>query len=290
MRPLPRRIPAALVSACLLAGGCTYLLGRKIKSANNAGQPQMIRYVTPARSLEPGQVLEAADLSWTLWPAASAVSGAVQSTEHVVGRVILAPVNPGQPLLERELAETGTSGGLSSGIPKGMRAVALRSDEVAGVAGFLAPGSRVDVLVTYHSGQSVEPVTATVLVNVRVLAAGQQVKPDPSGKPATATVVTLLLSPVEAERAVLASAQGTVHFVLRNSLDPEQTGSEPVSLANLGGTASSFPHASAGMSALRSLEAAQKPVHTLRAPSRIETVYGDGEGSPAGRSNPGAQP
>ena len=161
--------------------------------------------------------------------------------------------------------------------------MALRSDEIAGVAGFLAPGSRVDVLVTYHDERSSQPVTATVLVDVRVLAAGQQVKPDPTGKPATATVVTLLLDPMEAERAVLASAQGSVHFVLRNNLDPGKIMSAPVSAANLNGpsfAASSNPHPLLpGFDPFHSLS--KSPQQQLPPAARIQTVYGDGTGNAA---------
>ncbi len=291
MTSMSRRIPAALMAACLLAGICTYGLGRKMKLATTAGQPAMLRYVTPAKLLESGQILEATDLSWTQWPAASAVSGALESMDGALGRVILASVNPGQPLLASELAEAGTGGGLSSGIPKGMRAVALRSDEVAGVAGFLAPGSRVDVLVTYHNESSVDPVTATVLVNVKVLAAGQQVKPDPSGKPVTATVVTLLLNPMEAERAVLASAQGSVHFVLRNSLDTGQIQSAPVSLANLAGSSMTTAERLSAMSGFYpSRTRGNSDRGSLPATSGIQTIYGDSEGSAPTVLKAGVQP
>src|SRR5665213_31876 len=139
--------------------------------------------------------------------------------------------------------------GLTVKIPDGMRAVALRSDEVVGVAGFLFPGSHVDVLVTYRSEKSPDPTTATVLQDAEVLAAGHQVEPDPTGKPATVNVVTLLMKPDDAERVVLASTQGSIHFVLRNSTDREQVADAPVELSELipgvGPTAAAAPKARA---------------------------------------------
>jgi pilus assembly protein CpaB len=122
----------------------------------------------------------------------------------------------------------------------------LRSDEVVGVAGFLVPGSHLDVLVTYHSDLTPEPITATVLQNAIVLAAGNQLEPDPTGKTADVTVVTLLLTPVQAERAVLASTQGAIHFVLRNRADSSRSGGIPMLLSQLSGplpgVARTVPH------------------------------------------------
>lgn len=228
-----RRIAIALLTACLISAICTFLLGRKLKLASSSRDSQMFRYIAPSRAVEAGEILRVEDLGWASWPRESPISGAQTSMEEVIGRVMLYPVGKGEPILDHDLAEPGTGGGLASRIPKGMRALALRSDDVVGVAGFLAPGSRLDVLVTYRANSSDEPMTATVLENAEVLAAGQRLQPDPSGKPASATVVTLLVSPLEAERAVLASTQGTVHFVLRNGLDKDETLRTPVSMASL---------------------------------------------------------
>src|SRR6202044_3534668 len=107
---------------------------------------------------------------------------------------VLYPLPKGEPILERQLAAAGS--GLTAKIPSGMRAISVRSDEVVGVAGFLLPGNHVDVLFTSHSDKSPEPRTATVLQDVVVVAAGQQIRPDPEGKPTSVNnVVTLLLTP-----------------------------------------------------------------------------------------------
>jgi len=157
------------------------------------------------------------------WPASASLDGAFVKQEAVVGRTVLYPLAAGEPILEKHLATAGSGPGLSGKIPSGMRAVALKTDEVAGVAGFLLPGTHVDVLATYTVAGKPDAVTATALQDVVVLAAGQQFQPDPSGKPASVGVVTLLLKPEDAEEAVLASSQGTIHFVLRNGADREHT-------------------------------------------------------------------
>ena len=125
--------------------------------------------------------------------------------------------------------------GLTANIPSGMRAISVRSDEVVGVAGFLLPGTHVDVLMTYHSVTAPEPQTLTVLQDVVVLAAGQQIHPQPDGKPISVNVVTLLLKPEDAEKVVLATSLGVIYFVLRNGADEEQALSPPVGLSQLTG-------------------------------------------------------
>ena len=289
-----RRIAIALLAACLISAACTFLLGRKLKLASSSRNSQMFQYVAPSRAIEAGEVLSADDLDWASWPRESPISGAQISIDHVLGRVLLYPVGKGEPILDHDLADPGTGGGLASRIPKGMRALALRSDDVVGVAGFLAPGSRLDVLVTYRASNSEEPMTATVLENAEVLAAGQRLQPDPSGKPASATVVTLLLTPMEAERAVLASTQGTVHFVLRNGLDKDETVREPVSMASLArtdgtavmsvmlsaSTAGSSPFSRRGYS----VDPLPGPAAPLRKFGGVETILG------GDRADDGKQP
>jgi pilus assembly protein CpaB len=177
---------------------------------------------------------------------------------------VLFPLDKGQPILDKYLSAPGSGMGLAGKIPEGMRAIALRSDEVVGVAGFLLPGSRLDVLVTYRTDGSPEPRTSTVLQNAEVLATGHQVQPDPEGKPATVTVVTLLLTPDDAERVVLASTQGSIHFVLRNGSDSERTQVSPVLLSQL----SSRPSPSGGAVVAMLPRSARKVL-------QVETITGD---------------
>jgi pilus assembly protein CpaB len=114
-----------------------------------------------------------------------------------------------------------------------MRAISIRSNDVVGVAGFLYPGSHVDVLLTFRPEGDSVPLTQTILQDVDVLTAGQTLEPDPKGRPQTVNVVTLLLSPRDAQKLVLATQQGSVQFVLRNGADQNKPEQRPVLASQL---------------------------------------------------------
>ncbi len=263
---MARRILVALVLALLISGAAVYVIGRKMTSSHPVVQTP-IQYVAAAHSIDPGEILKREDLTIVNWPRTNPVSGAFVKIDDVVGRVVLYPLPAGQPVMDQELAAAGTGLGVTGRIPAGMRAIALRSDEVIGVAGFLMPATHVDVLVTYRPDPSADPITATVLQDAEVLAVGHELQPDPSGKPANVDVITLLLKPQDAEKAVLAAAQGTIHFVLRNGRDNSPTDPVPVSLAQL---SNSLPAAKRGGTAA--------PVRRIFAPQPkpwvVETLLG----------------
>ncbi|HEY0784402.1 MAG TPA: Flp pilus assembly protein CpaB [Acidobacteriaceae bacterium] len=230
-----RRMVFALACALVISGGCTYLLSRRLAVPVRAQSVPDLMYAAAAHSLQAGELLKPDSVELVAWPGNRPVSGAFFKPAEIVGRAVLYPLGKGEPILERDLSASGAGVGLAAQIPSGMRATALRSDEVAGVAGFLTPGSHVDVLVTFKSSLSPDPSTATVLQNAAVLAVGQRAQPDPEGKPTSVAVVTLLLTPEEAERAVLASSQGSVHFVLRNGADDGRPENTPMLLSMLAG-------------------------------------------------------
>ncbi len=225
---LARRLIFAFIAALMLAVPATVWLGRRVLARPAPPPPR--HYLAAARSLDAGELLKAEDVSLLEWPASDPLSGAFTKPQEVVGRTVLYPLVAGEPLLERQLAAPGSGFGLAAKINAGMRAIALKSDEVVGVGGFLYPGTRVDVLVTYRDPQ---PVTSIVLQDVQVLATGHETQPDPDGKTANVDVVTLLLTPHDAQKAVLASSQGVIHFVLRNSSDRGQADDAAVGLAEL---------------------------------------------------------
>jgi pilus assembly protein CpaB len=267
-----RRLTMALLMALCVSGLCTYLLGRKLSERPKERAPEL-RYVSPSRAMQAGEVLKPDMLELVAWPASNALPDAFAKPEDVIGRSLLYPLDKGQPITGKLVSAPGAGAGLAGRIPDGMRAIALRSDEVMGVAGFLLPGSHVDVVVTYHTDKSPEPVTATVLQDSEVIAAGHQIQPDPEGKPATVTVVTLLLTPEDAERAVLASTQGAIHFILRSNSDKQKVEQAPIVLSQL---TSEAPHARINPDA--------EPAHVARvraqapashAPYVVETILGD---------------
>jgi pilus assembly protein CpaB len=145
--------------------------------------------------------------------------------DDVLDRSVISPIMQDEPLLEGRLAPRGSGMGLAPIIPTGMRALAVRVNEIIGVAGFILPGMRVDVLVTGHPpAGSANDVTTTVLQNITVLSANQQMAPD-KGQAINATVVNVLVTPEQAEMLTLAGADGRITLVLRNATDQK---TEPV--------------------------------------------------------------
>ncbi len=227
-----KRLAMALLIGLLVSGAGTWFIGRKLTASAARRAPDQ-HYLAPARSLIAGETIKAEDVEMVNWPADAPLAGAFSTPGNLVGRTLLYPLDKDQPITDKLLAAPGTGSGLAGRIPDGMRAIALRTDEVMGVAGFLQPHAHVDVLATIHTDKDPEPMTLIVVQNVEVLAAGHQLQPDPEGKPATVTVVTLLLSPSDAERAVLASQQGAIHFVLRGGDDQQKAQDGPVDLGEL---------------------------------------------------------
>ena len=281
-----KRILISLVLALVVSVLCTWLVSRKLTAPPTVQTVQKqpdAQYAAPSRALRAGEVLKSDDIELVAWPGSDPLDGAFSQTAEVIGRELLFPLAKGQPILVSDLSAAGSGTGLASKIPDGMRAIALRSDEVVGVAGFLVPGSHLDVLVTYHSDISPEPVTLTVLQDAVVLAAGHQLEPDPEGKTSDVTVVTLLLTPEQAERAVLASTQGAIHFVLRNGTDTSRSADTAILLSQLSGQAPVVA---------RSVNRPAAPA-TAAAPKQheIETILGGSGDTPSTATpNGGARP
>ena len=229
-----RRIMIALLMALVGSGVFTFWASRKFSKPVAAAAAKQ-QYVAAIHNLDSGETLQKANLTLIDWDAPGKLDGAFVKPDDLVGRVVLYPMSAGEPILARQLSVAGAGLGLSPKIPDGMRAISLRTDQVVGVAGFLLPGTHVDVLVTYHTPTAPDPVTATVLQDAEIIAAGQKMQPDPEGKPTTVDVVTLLVNPNDAERVTLASAQGSVHFVLRNGSDHEHVDDQPAQISQLGG-------------------------------------------------------
>jgi pilus assembly protein CpaB len=262
-----KRILVALVLALIVSGVCTWFVAKRLTVPPTVQKQPDVLYLAPSHTLRADEVLKSDDIELVSWPGSDPIDGAFSQAGEVIGRELLFPLAKGQPILVSDLSAAGSGTGLASKIPDGMRAIALHSDEVVGVAGFLVPGSHLDVLVTYHSDISPEPVTLTVLQNAVVLAAGHQLEPDPEGKTSDVTVVTLLLTPEQAERAVLASTQGALHFVLRNGSDTSRSAETAMLLSQLSGQAPAMAHTATRPAALAARAA---PRH-----QGIETILGE---------------
>jgi pilus assembly protein CpaB len=210
----------ALLSAFVLSVSATGFLYSRIRVNTNTPATQVV--VAAATPLGAGSVPTASDLKLIAWPANVKLNGVFNKVEDVVGHPLMYPLETNELVRQRDLAAQGSGFGLTAKIPEGMRAVAVHTNEIVGVAGFIEPGSHVDVLVTYHPEGATGQVTRTVLQDVQVLSAGRRLDPDPQAKPENVNVVTLLVTPQDSERLVWATSQGSVQFVLRNGTDHDR--------------------------------------------------------------------
>ncbi len=198
--------------------------------------------VAAAHPLQPGARLTAADLKLVAWPERAPVAGSFSKLETVVDRGVIAQLQENEPVIESKLAPTQAGAGLAPTIPEGMRAISVQVNEVIGVAGFATPGTRVDVLVTMKPKE--ERFTRVVVSNVQVLTAGTRYEQDKedAGEAIPSSVVTLVLTPEDAERVVLASSEGQIMLALRNPMDVAPVATPGIRSASLfGGAAPSAP-------------------------------------------------
>jgi pilus assembly protein CpaB len=179
------------------------------------------------------------------WPRAVPLQGSFQRISDVVDRGVIVNMVANEPILESKLAAEGAGGGLTATIPDGMRAVSVAVNDVIGVAGFVLPGSRVDVIL---SGSPTDKnnieISKVILENVQVLAAGQNVTTDNNGKPQNVQVVTLLVTPEDSQKLALASVDGRIQLALRNPLDLDRANPEAIRREGLYGASSGTPGAS----------------------------------------------
>lgn len=206
--------------------------GRRMHAAV---QPAATRVIVAARDMPIGTVIRDADITTGNW-VGPAPKGATVSKDVVVGRGVVSNLYEGEPILDTRLAAVGSGGGLAATIKPGMRACAVRVDEVVGVAGFVLPGMRVDVLIS-GTGPGVPqndgPKVKTLLQNIEVLSAGTNIQKDTDGKPIQVPVVNLLVTPEQAELLSLASNQTKIQLVLRNPLDTETPKTPSIAMASV---------------------------------------------------------
>jgi len=178
--------------------------------------------VVAADDLQVGTKIEDKDIRLVRFPSTDLPVGVFHQKKNVVGRGVVLPISRGEFVLTNKLAGENAGSGLPSLIPPGMRAVSVRVNDTTSVSGFVQPGTRVDVLLTGNPQGSSEQQTTTVLENVAVIATGTRLERNSAGEPQSAPVVTLLLSPDDAQRLTLASSQGHIQLALRNPLDTKQ--------------------------------------------------------------------
>ena len=218
-----RFVLALVISAgmALLVTGIFYQI--TMRGGESPAETPTTEVVTASKDLEIGARITAGDLRVEPWPANLLPEGSFLEPEQVIDRTPLSTILAGEPILERRLAAPGSGVGLAPKVPEGMRALSVRVDDVIGVAGFVLPEARIDLLITGLPPSSPEAgqMTKTILGNIRVLSAGEHLAPDASGRPQKAAVVTLLLTPQQAELVTLAQTHGRIQLVLRNAKDDQ---------------------------------------------------------------------
>ena len=232
------RIRIFLVLVLALTAGGAFAFGtyRYIQQAPAAGESIATKpVIVAAVNLELGAELRPEDVRIVAWPVDAAPASAFSSADQVVGRGLIQSVVENEPILQSKLAPKEAGAGLPPVIPAGMRALSVRVNDVVGVAGYVLPGGRVDVVATVNPTTQQPDITSkVVLTNVLVLAAGTKIDRDAEGgKPVAVSVVTLLVDPIEAERLTLASTEGKIQLALRNPLDktaPVTPGIKPAAL------------------------------------------------------------
>jgi len=231
-----KRFLGVLAFATIVATIASLLLYRLLINRPTAkAAMSSVQIVLAARDIEIGTVLKEEDVKMTDWPGAVPI-GASTKVQDVTGRGVMTPIYAKEPIIDSRLAPKGAGGGLAAMIPQGMRAAAVRVNEVVGVAGFVVPGMHVDVLISGNrpgGSAALGTLSKTLLQNLEVLSAGQDFKKDAEGKPIAVQVVNLLVTPEQAEMLSLAASQTQIQLILRNPLDREVSKTPGAALRNL---------------------------------------------------------
>jgi pilus assembly protein CpaB len=231
------------VLALALGAFVSLLVYKNLQGRGSSSNEPGTDVIVAADDIQVGARVEDHDVSIVRYPAIALPAGTYSARSKVLGRGVILPISKGEFILPNKLAPENAGSGLPSLIPPGMRAVSVRVNEVVSVAGFVGPGTRVDVLLTGTPNGSSEPQTTTVLQNVAVIASGHTLERNAAGEAQNTPVITLLASPEDAERLTLASAEGKIQLVLRNPLDTHEDSVDSANAKGLykGGTPVAAP-------------------------------------------------
>lgn len=241
-----KRLLSVLAFALVISVIASVVLYRLISTKLvNSAKASTTQIAVASRDLEIGTLIRDGDLKLADWSGPEPKSAVVKPAD-AVGRGVVATIYEGEPILDGRLALRGAGAGLAAIIPIGMRAVAVHVNDVVGVAGFVVPGMRVDILIAGNpplAPVSLGTQTKTLLQNIEVLSAGQNIQQDAEGKPNSVQVVNLLVSPTQAEILSLASNETRIQLILRNPLDTDTVKTPGTAIANLFSGNQSLPQA-----------------------------------------------
>lgn len=218
--------------ALALGAIVSYTVYRTLQTKSGDSTPG-VEVLVAANDIPVGAKVGENDVKLVRFPAADLPANLFHLKTSVVGRGAILPIAKGEFFLPNKLAGENAGSGMQSLIPPGMRAVSVRVNEVIGVAGFVVPGTRVDVLLTGNPSGAPDQQTTTVLENVAVIATGQKLERNTAGEPQVTPVITLLVSPDDAQKLTLATTQGKIQLALRNPLDTKQQELASVSTGSL---------------------------------------------------------
>ncbi len=263
-----RRLPPWLwlMMALVFGAVATFMamgwLKSQARTAVREEPMKMVSVVVAAKDVPPTVALSKEQLTVRQWPMDNALAGKFSQSEEVEGRVTAIPLAAGEPVLENKLAPKGVIPGLTALLPQDKRAMTVKVDEASGVAGFLNPDNRVDVVVSVDKGDyNKDPISKVILQNLRVLGTGQRIEKSLGEKPQVVPTVTLEVTPSEGERLALAVREGMISLVLRNQQDDHTVSTLGVRTSTLLGRALPAPEvepkvekAAAALPALRTVE------------------------------------
>jgi pilus assembly protein CpaB len=258
-----RRLMTLLLCAFVVAAGASFVVYRLVRNQVANGSTRRVTVLLAARDLEIGALIKATDIK-TGEILGDPPNGAILTQDAAIRRGVISPIFQGEQLNEKRLALPGSGGGLAATIPPGMRACAVKVNEVVGVAGFVVPGMRVDVLIS-GTPPGMDPAggskVKTILQNIEVLSAGTNFQKDAEGKPANVPVVNLLVTPDQAELLSLAGSANQTHvqLVLRNPMDRQEATPPGVEMARLFGNPVAKPAVRPATSASRQAPPPTKP-------------------------------
>ena len=255
----------AVVVGGLLSYGVYQILQRQPQVVSSS--PPKKQMAVAQNSLTMGSLVKNEDIGFVPWPGTDQPPvGYFEKKTGLVGRAVLQPMVRNEPFLEGKLAPKEAGAGLPPIIPKGLRALSIRANEIIGVAGYVLPGTRVDVVLTATPRGALEPVTKIVLQNVEVVSAAQVIQEDPEGKPKTVTHVTVLVKPDDAEKLTIASSLGQFQLALRNPLDLDKAETKGIQMTQL------YPNYRANSRRRKVVVPAEPATAPAVAPERLKSI------------------
>jgi pilus assembly protein CpaB len=278
-----KRLLTILLLAFVIAGACSFLVYKMVGNRLGAQSAAGTRVVAASGDIKIGTLLAPANLT-TVEISGTPPKGAILDPKNAIGRGVVADIFQGEPILDNRLAPVGSGGGLAATIPTGMRAIAVKVDDIVGVAGFATPGMHVDVLASgtppgNNGADSRQAqlgiLTKTILQNITVLSAGVSMQKDPEGKPQSVQVVNLLVTPEQAETLSLMTTGVKIQLVLRNPLDTKVDPVEGTAMGNIFAAQNIAPPPHVGKVAVKKAAPAVQPfsIEVINGSKRSEEKF-----------------